>query len=165
MSGIASRQKFTVSEQKHLNQKSKEKKEIDNLIILIQNNNYFNNLSIKEQKNILGKKSAREFGWEKMIENSDLVSDTFVQMWKLFSNTAHSELIGAIQFRDYIFKPEFINSAVYAEIFLVMQLTSSLISNFKQHYPTTKKIFANVSSEFREDINVLTKLAREKNGS
>lgn len=165
MSGLASRQKFTVSEQKHTEQKNEEKQEIDKLIILIQNNNYFKNLSIKEQKDILGKKSAREFGWERMIENSDLVSETFVQMWKLFSNTAHSELIGAIQFRDCIFNPEFVNSAICVEIFLAIQLTSSLISNFEQHYPTTNKIFSSITIEFSEDIKVWTKLARERNGS
>ena len=157
MSGLASRQKFSVSEQEHIDQKNEEKQEIDKLEVLIQNNNYFKSLPPKDQKEILGRKSAREFGWEKMIENSDLVSDTFVQMWKLFSNTAHSELIGAIQFRDYIFKPEFVNNAICVEIFLAIQLTSSLISNFEFHYPTTIKIFDKLSNEFREDITVGTK--------
>ncbi len=163
ISGLNSRQKFDVYGEQFKEQSEREKQKIIELEKLISENDYFKNLDNKTQKNILKTKSAREFGWEKMIENSDLKSDFFKPIWKLFSNTAHSELIGAIQFKGFITtNSENLENELVSNIFSATILNACLISSIKESYPTTLKIFQNNSIEFNAQIDMWTNIARNK---
>lgn len=98
-----------------------------------------------------------------MIENSDLKSTFFTPIWKLFSNTAHSELIGAIQFKSFITtNPENLENELAINIFSTIILNASLISSIKENYPTTLKIFQDIPIEFNSQIEMWTNIARNK---
>jgi hypothetical protein len=162
MSGLNSRQKSEVISEEHIKQKENEKIEIENLIALISNNSYFKSLKINEQKEILRKKRARNLTWEKMIEISDLVSERVLPIWKLFSNTAHSELLGSIQFKGYInANKNVLDDEICNDIMLVLMLNSVLILNIKNNIPKTNIAFEKISNELKVELNFWNKLIKK----
>jgi len=163
LSGLNARQKFIVQTAENAQQLKDEKDECGKLENLIENNRYFKSLKGSIRKDILKRKNARIYGWEKMIENSDLHAESITQTWKLFSNTAHSELLGTIQLRDYILQPQYINSAICSDIFIAIRLTSSLITNLKDNYFNAQKIFNQLSNDKITKLQLWTQLARQKN--
>ena len=164
MSGLNSRQKFNVNDIKFERQSQNEKNEILELEKLISNNSYFKTLEVKIQNNILKNKSAREFGWEKMIDSSDLKSIFFKPMWKLFSNTAHSELIGAIQLKKFVTSDrENLHDELCSNIFYATILNASLISNIKENFLNTERIFNSLSDEFSSQIEMWSNISRNEN--
>lgn len=162
MSGLNSRQKSEVVTKEHIEQKENEKIEIENLITLISDNSYFKNLNKNEQKEILRKKSARNLTWEKMIETSDLVSERVFPIWKLFSNTAHSELLGSIQFKSYIkATKDMLDEDICNDIMFLIMLNSVLILNIKNNIPKTNIVFEKLSNELIVEINFWNKLIKK----
>jgi hypothetical protein len=162
MSGLNSRQKSEVVTEEHIKQKENEKIEIENLIALISDNSYFQSLNIKEQKEIIRKKSARNLTWEKMIEISDLVSERVFPIWKLFSNTAHSELLGSMQFKGYIkANKKVLDDEICNDIMLVLMLNSVLILNIKNNIPKTNIVFEKISNELKVELDFWNKLIKK----
>jgi hypothetical protein len=166
MSGLNSRQKSKVVLDEHIKKKENEKIEIENLISLISNNTYFKSLNSREQKDIIKYKRARNFTWETMIEISDLVSERVFPIWKLFSNTAHSELLGSIQFKGYIkAKKEELDNNICNDIIFVNMLNSALILNIREKIPKTNIVFEKISNELIVELNFWNKLIKKNNFS
>lgn len=74
--------------------KEKEKQEIEKLIDKINHNKYFQNLTNREQNQLLKNRPSRTMGWEKLIESSHLCTEYFLIIWKLYSNYSHYEMYG-----------------------------------------------------------------------
>lgn len=161
-SGLISRQRLNIDAEEYKSKSETEKLTIDTLEILIRENLYFQTLAQKVQKDILGKKHAKEFSWERLLENSDIKSDFLTPMWKLFSNTAHSELLGAIQFKGYIKSTtDDLENEISLNLFSATLINASLITNIRENYTNTDKIFENLTSEFRTKLAMWTNLARK----
>jgi hypothetical protein len=165
-SGLISRQKLGlgIPSEEFKNKVENDKTEIERLEKLINENNYFQTLDPKIQKEIIRKKHAKEFSWEKLLENSDITSDFFKPMWKLFSNTAHSELLGAIQFKGFIkSQSDDLENEISLNLFSATLINASLITNLKEKYPNTEKIFNSLTNDLKTKITMWTNLARKKN--
>jgi hypothetical protein len=161
-SGLLSRQKLGIAPDAYKKEAENDKLEIERLEKLIRENIYFQSLSQKVQKDIIGKKNAKEFSWEKLLENTDMKSDLLKPMWKLFSNTAHSELLGAIQFKGYIkSKDDDLENEISLNLFSATLINASLIMSIKENYPNTKSIFENLTLEFNTKLEMWIKLARK----
>lgn len=166
LSGMQARQDWNVERAEFAKQKEQERLEILKIEDLILNNEYYKSLEPNIQKSILKRKSAREEGWEKLIQKSDLKSYIFSSMWKLFSNTAHSELIGAIQFKGFISKDKkHLNDELVTNVFIALLINSSLITNLKDRHPTIEEVFKNIPEEISSKIEFWTKIARNQNVS
>ena len=160
-SGLISRQKLNINAEEFRVKAENEAIEIENLEALIRANLYFKSLNQKTQKEILGKKNAKEFSWERLLLNSDIKPDFLQPIWKLFSNTAHSELLGAIQFKGYIkSKEDDLANEISLNLFTATLINASLITNIKENYPNTNNIFENLSLEFNTKLKMWTKIAR-----
>lgn len=159
-SGLLSKQKLGIAPDAYKKEAENDKLEIERLEKLIRENIYFQSLSQKVQKDIIGKKNAKEFSWEKLFENTDLKSDFLKPMWKLFSNTAHSELLGAIQFKGYIkSKDDDLENEISLNLFSATLINASLIMSIKENYPNTESIFKNLTLEFNTKLEMWIKLA------
>lgn len=161
-SGLISRQRLEVNAEEFKTKVEIEKAEINKLELAIRENKYFQTLEEKKQKEIIGKKHAKEFSWEKLLENSDITSHFLKPMWKLFSNTAHSELLGAIQFKGFIkSKSDDLQNEISLNLFAATLINASLITNIKENYPNTEKMFDSLSIELKTKITMWTNLARK----
>lgn len=163
LGGLLSRQKFEATEKENITKKEKEKLRISEIEELIKKNEYFQNLSSQKQKEILKDKRAREIGWEKLITKSDIQSELFGTIWKLFSNTAHSELLGAIQLKDLLKSGnQKMNDEICTSIFTCVMLNSNLIANLETLFPSTSKVFDNIPTKLLYKIKAWSKLAKTK---
>lgn len=163
LSGLYSRQNSDAFDDEHIKKKETERKEIESLLDLIKNNRYFNTLEIKEQKSLLKRNNARNnFTWERMIEISDLKKEMIFPLWKLFSNTAHSELIGSIQFKEYIKSDtKLLNEELRHNLTLLLMLNSTLILNIKKHIPKANGIFKENQNTINVEIAFWNKLIKK----
>jgi len=161
LSGLTSRQKFEAKNHENIIKKEIEKNRIAEIQELLKVNEYFMSLESKYQKATLSGKSSREISWEKLIEKSDIQSKLFRSLWRLFSNTAHSELLGAIQLKETIKNgQEKEIEEIFTTLFSCVLLNSCLIVNFLDLYPNSKRIFKNNSTDLYNKINVWSKLAK-----
>jgi hypothetical protein len=82
-----------------------EKQDMIDRVAAIQANPAFQCLELQERNRILPPAKpipkARRKGWEWLIKSSPLNTDEFKDRWGLYSNHAHTEYIGLIQFRDF----------------------------------------------------------------
>lgn len=166
ISGLNARQKFSFTNEEHIQKQMSEKLVMDQIISKLKENNHFKSLSLQVQKDILKRKSARIDGWEKMIEKSDLKGEMFASIWKLFSNTAHSEALGATQFKEYmISEKKHLQSEIARNIFCFIIMNASLITKIKDNYPFTQKTFNDIPFDFNTQIEFWKNVAQNKNGS
>jgi hypothetical protein len=84
-------------------------------------------LNSQKKKDLLNGKHARRFSFIELIEKSSLNNILFVDMWKLYSNYAHCELLGLLQINGYADDPKDINSALYG--------TNADIERYAVQYP------------------------------
>lgn len=163
LSGLYSRQNSDAFEDEHKKKKEIEKKEIESLVNLIKNNKYYKSLEIKEQKSLLSRKNARNsFTWEKMIEISDLKKEMVFPLWRLFSNTAHSELIGSLQFMEYIQSDKkLLDEELRHNLTLLIMLNSTLILNIKKHIPKANVVFYENQQTLNIEIDFWNKLIKK----
>lgn len=104
LSGLNRRQNFPANSPAIIAKKQSEKQEMDKLEKAIIENSYFTNLPPKRQKHLLKRKPAREVdSWVELIDQSPLSGDQmFKTIWSLYSNFAHSEMLGMMQLKGYL---------------------------------------------------------------
>ena len=148
ISGFTQRQGYSIDE---VHNKSigrdklleSEKLKIDELKTELQKLNTFVGLEEKDKKRLLTGKFAKRFGFIELIQMSKLKNILFVDMWKLYSNYAHCELIGLLQTNSYADEPESINGALYSTLTNTLIVVSFMISDFI-------KVFRNTGAEQAE---------------
>lgn len=164
LSGLQQRQDFPSSE-KYSQKKLDEKEQIKDLIEKIKSNDYFKNLSAKEQAKFISKKvSARLTGWESLIKDSHLKSDIFVHLWKLYSNYAHSEMISAIQIRDYVKNYDQMNQTIYMVVKQSLMLVCVSIFDIKNAFKSSEFVLNTYSSDLLTKIEMWNNIAKKNNG-
>jgi hypothetical protein len=103
VSGLAHRQQYPASTPEYITKKEKERNELDGILGKIRANKFFQSLPENKQKQLLADKPARIMGWEKLIISSHLHTEFALNLWKLQSNYAHSEMVSAIQIKNYVY--------------------------------------------------------------
>lgn len=164
ISGLNSRQDFKSNFIEYQEKIAKEKQEIEESLHDLKTNKYFLSLSINIQKEVLKKKNARLFGWQKLFESSELRSEMFVKAWKLYSNYAHSEYLSLIQFKDYKQQDESLLSMKNLLSLIALVLTTVFIKDITKLYPEINHNFNKLSDKDKDCINLLYRIAQKSEG-
>lgn len=86
-------------------------------------------LSAKDQKAFLEGKHAKRFGFTKLIELSPLQNLLFADIWRLYSNYAHSEMVSLTQINCYSSDRTGHDRALFSTLTQVLMLTAVLIKD------------------------------------
>lgn len=161
LSGLLQRQSYIVSD-RYADKRSKEDDQIKHLITKLQATDFYKTLSIKEQSKYTGKKvNSKLMGWELLIKESPLKTDNFVQSWRLFSNYAHSEMIGSIQIKEYFKDLNQINDTIFATSRQVLMLICVAILDMISLSNDSRINLKNYSFEIQTKIDFWFNIARE----
>lgn len=158
LSGLNNRQSFPAVSEEVKQKQVAEKSEIDNIIIEIKANSYFNSLHPSKQKDILGRLHAYEIGMKKIITESGLDNDIFHSMWRLFSNYSHSEYIEAMQTREYLKNPAEHSSTLFSTYRICFMITCYLITKMIKRFDLAKKVFEEQTLEIKTIVEFYNKL-------
>lgn len=163
LSGLSHRQQFNVGTEDQRLQKEKEKKEIDVLIDKIRQNKYFLNLPKQEQIQLLKSRPSRTMGWEKLIESSQLNTEFFLGVWKLYSNYSHSEMIGSIQMKAYIKEPAELRRVLFSTLQHTNMLTCVAIKDLVKLFKTSEIVFNTLPIDLKTKIEFWYQIALGQN--
>lgn len=141
LSGLTHRQGFNVGTEEQIQKKEKERQEIEAILDKIKNNKYFQKLPLDKRNHLLSSRPSKVMGWEKLIECSHLDTGFFLGVWKLYSNYAHSEMIGSIQIKGYAEKPEELNRTLFSTLNQSNMLTCIAIKDLVNNFKTSEIIY------------------------
>lgn len=153
LSGLSHRQQYDAKQSEHIKKKEDERELIIKIIELIKSNKFFNSLPLQKQNHLLETKPPRIMGWEKLIGSSNLDTDLFLGKWKLYSNYAHSEMIGSIQLKAYVNKPEELQRTIFHNIEQAIIPTCIIIKDLTSIFKTTEAKYNSYSLETRTKID------------
>jgi len=89
----------------------------------------FQALPAKQQKEFLAGKHAKRFSFLKLIELSPLQNILFADIWRLYSNYAHSEMVGLLQINSYATDRKGHDRALYSTLAHALMLTAMMIKD------------------------------------
>jgi hypothetical protein len=139
-----------------------EKEQINDIIEKIKCNDYFKNLPAKDQAKFISKRvAARLLGWESLINESHLKTEFFLHLWRLYSNYAHSEMISAIQIRDYANNSEQLNETIYMVVKQSLMLVCVAIYDINSTFKTSEIILNTYSNDILTKIEMWNKIAKK----
>jgi hypothetical protein len=162
LNGLRRRQGFDLIIPEAKQKFEAEKKEMEDLQIELKGNNYFTGLSSDDQKELTKGRYAKELNLEGLIQNRGVKNREFLNAWKLFSNHAHSEYIGLIQFKDYLEKPIEVKDAVYTSLTQAMMVTVLLISDLIKNFKAAEIVFNTVDRDVRENIELWIDITKKE---
>ena len=143
--GLQNRQQYKTGSSIDIKNKQQEEKlKLEDIIYKIKENNYFKSLSSKDQSFYLKNEKLNLPNISRLIQNSNLNPDIFFSQWKLFSNHAHSELIGMIQFQLYATNKESTYNTMRTTINTLMILLCKLIMLLVNRYPSISTKFKKI---------------------
>lgn len=143
--GLQNRQQYKTGSSIDIKNKQQEEKlKLEDIIYKIKENNYFKSLSSKDQSFYLKNEKLNLPNISRLIQNSNLNPDIFFSQWKLFSNHAHSELIGMIQFQLYATNKESTCNTMRTTINTLMILLCKLIMLLVNRYPSISTKFKKI---------------------
>lgn len=87
-------------------------------------------INAKQRKDLLAGKYAKRFSFIELIKMSPLKNLLFVDMWKLYSNYAHCELIGLLQISSYGNSPRNVDDALYGTLSNTLIVVSAMFKDF-----------------------------------
>ncbi|MGI4752081.1 MAG: hypothetical protein ACRYFB_15715 [Janthinobacterium lividum] len=144
ISGLVNRQNYSISGFEKINleflkRREDEKFDIEYYQIELQKLQSFIVLDLKEKEknNLLKGKFAKRFGFIELIKMSKLKDILFIDMWKLYSNYAHCELLALVQINSYGDNPEQIYNALYGTLTNTLIVVSIMITDFIKVYKGT----------------------------
>lgn len=161
LGGLVHRQGFPATTEDSIEKKNQEEKEIEFLIGEINKNTFFQSLHKQKQNDLLQKKPPRILGWEKLIETSHLKTDNTTQLWKYYSNYAHSEMIGIIQIEDYIKNTDHLAETIYYTAEQTLALNCVLVQDFFSAFPELQELEARLPSLMRSKLNFWNRIVKE----
>jgi hypothetical protein len=152
VSALRNRQSFSTTSPENAAQKAKDLIEIENFHEHLKNNNYFLNLSERQQAHYLKTKEAKELNWTTLLDSSDLKPELFKDIWRLHSNYAHSEFLSILQIRD----PSNLNN-LNSNAWLTSELTSIVLASTIYHLGVLFKSAQAVIDTFDDDTKLIHK--------
>ena len=144
LSGLNRRQQFPANGTEHQGKKTKEQIDIQKIEASIRANSYFNTLDLKKQNRLLSQKPAREFNsWVELIDQSPIGGNgEFKTLWRLYSNFAHSEMLGMIQLKSYFKNRSQQNQALFTTLKISCLIMANVIEHLKVNFKSIQ-IFCN----------------------
>jgi hypothetical protein len=97
----------------------------------------FQALPAKTQKDFLAGNYAKRYGFQKLIELSPLQDILFTDIWRLYSNYAHSEMVGLLQINSYATDRKGHENALFSTLGHALMLTSAIIKDHLRIYENT----------------------------
>jgi hypothetical protein len=160
-SGFIRRQEMYVNmnSKEALEQKESERLEYEALYRKINNNTYFLSLDKETRNRLIKTRQAREYKWETIIERRAIRKESFLKMWKLYSNHAHSEHIGNMQFNGSIMEPQKNPTMVFNTIIHTIFLVTFIIDDFRKAFPSANKVYEQIEYKIRHRIEYYYKIA------
>jgi hypothetical protein len=165
LSGLSNRQEFETITSEGRIKKAKEKKEIEQLKLKIQRNDYFKGLPSDKKKKLLKDTPAREMGWEQLIKATRIRNRESLVMWKLYSNYAHSEYLSSIQLKDYFRDGSLMKGTILTTLIQNIVLLSIIISDLTDNFLSAKLKFNLTKQETRTKVEFWTTLGRGEQNS
>ncbi|WP_146228841.1 hypothetical protein [Mesonia sp. K7] len=137
---------------------NKIKKESNEAIKNIKNSEIYNSADKKTQYNYLNPKYAKLIKSKVLFEKSGIKDERVDEMWKIYSNYAHSEHISDRQYNS-IYR---IEKSVLKECSLVLSinsiLTSKIIINFINQFESVKNKYLQMSADKRNQVEFWSKM-------
>ena len=162
-SGLYNRQQYAASSPESLQKKELEKTKLNEWITKIQKNTYFQSIEPENKKRLLKKIPARTLSWTDLIKCSHLRTKLFLSIWKLYSNHAHSEMIGLIQLKEFIQKPENIQQTIKDTLREAIWPICILIKDLTKKNPIINNEFKKIDPQLISKINFWDKIGTERN--
>lgn len=151
ISGLVHRQTYSISDFEEINpevlkHREDERINIEHYKTELQKLQFFKSLNLKssERNNFLAGKFAKRFGFIELIKMSKLKNVLFIDMWKLYSNYAHCELLGLLQINSYGDEPEKIYQALFSTLVNTSIVVSIMMIDFIEIYKNTSAESINI---------------------
>jgi hypothetical protein len=161
-SGLHNRQQYYVSTPENLKKRKVEKTKLDEWITNIQRNTYFQKITSEKKKKLLKQITAKTLTWTELIECSHLRSELFLSKWKLYSNHAHSEMIGLIQLKEFIQKPETIEQNIKDTLREAILPVCIIIKDLTKMNPILRDEFEKLEPHLINKINFWDKIGTKR---
>jgi len=163
LSGLNSRQWIEPTELYQINTKNQDKVRIIELENILYKHPLFLNLDKKTKKLVKGRKPARLFSWNSLLDQADLNVDVFKPAWSLYSNYAHSEYISLIQLFGYFTDIDAAKNKCDTILNIMFCLTSIFIKDFTDFFAETKKRYNALPNDTLEVIDFFNGVGRKGN--
>lgn len=161
LGGLIHRQDYVATAQEHVQQKQEEANEIKLLLKKIEANAYFQSLPLQKRNDFLKRMPPRLLGWEQMIISSHLKTAETIQLWKYYSNYAHSEMIGIMQMAEYLKNPAELNTTIYITCEQTLITTCILLEDFFTTFPSLADIKNNLPILLKSKIEFWNRIGKE----
>ncbi len=162
LAGLHSRQRNKAVIDEHINLKEEERKKILELENIIYNHPQFNKLNRKTRNNIQGRKAARIYTWEKLLNEADLNVDLFEAGWFLYSEFAHSEFVSHIQLYGYFSEELSSIEASDTVSSLLLALISVFIFDLVNLFKEVEERYNSLDKNVKEVINFFNGVGRRE---
>ena len=158
ISGIRARRKLTnnsITNEKKKIILEKELNEEQELINELNGNKYYNLFSQKYKDVIENRNMAKVLDWPKIMERAGFKEDFFQNIWRLYSNYAHSEYLSVLQVYDFMSDSEETINIRNMSLFFNLILNCLMIKDFSNLYPELKNYFEEINDNDKRTINLL----------
>lgn len=163
-SGLKARQKFTTRSPESQDKQMQEKKRMEELKEEIKKNEYFRSFTSKKQKYLLKNLPAKTDNWVNLIKSADIKPNYFLDIWRLYSNYAHSEALSFLQFSDYMKDIKARKKSNFHTLFKSLILTSVYIKDFLSLFSNLEKYYQdNINDKLKLELDFLNVLAKNYN--
>ena len=162
LAGLRSRQRNKAEIDEHIKLKELERKKILELENIIYNHPLFKKLNQKTRNNIQGRKAARIYTWEKLLQEADLNMELFEAGWFLYSEFVHSEFVSHIQLYGYF--SEELSTLEASDIVsnLLLALISVFIFDLINLYKEVEERYNSLDENIKEAINFFYGIGRKE---
>lgn len=163
ISGLISRQKFSINDNQDFTlKKEKEKEIIEKIKEEILNMPEYKNLDKSKIRKLNTFGLARKDSWHTLISNSQLNKDIFPDSYSLFSNYAHSEYLSILQLRQSSLNPTDPNNTSNIRLCLtIIRILNSLIINWLvSNYKNLEEVFNLTPDEIKRAIRIWASIGK-----
>lgn len=154
--GLKQRDGFKMEDANSINKQIKERPIMEGLKQSISSNSLFLTYSSKQQKQFLKGTDARlGISWKDLIQKSNLIKDTFDNLYGHRSSYTHSEFISIMQIQqsNYVFSGQ--RQHQDTTLFMTHALISKMIIELCSFFPTMKIEFEKLEENLKAEIEIL----------
>jgi hypothetical protein len=162
LSGLSNRQQLKPKTIKSQAQFKKDKIYVDQLTAEIKDNSYFQNLTKQQRNWVLGTKPARIYGWDKLMQMSELNNSIAKTAWSMYSSYAHTEYWCILQLKDYYKDAKTTIETVQQALILATMLVCTQIYEYRTLYPSVTITYNALNPAIRKYIEWFDKVIKNK---
>lgn len=147
--GLDKQRNFTVKSPFGEKKKAEINQEFETILEQLKSREVFNLLSTKEQHKLLKLKFAKTIKTEAIFKESGISRHGTDELWRLYSNHAHSEYISDRQFRSYYNNPKANPLTADLNIQFQIILTAKLCRFLTEKFESPKKVISRLDEDAR----------------